>query len=1078
MVFCLLAFLFRPIIASATTEDVNHYKVFLANDSRPAESSRGHLNLADPASRTFFMAPGGKITGRVIDATTQEPLPGVNVVVVETQTGAATDENGEYFILGVPPGSYSLRASMVGFEEVIITDVRVKIDQTTNIDFVLNEATLEGDEVVIVAQRPVVELDLTASKVSISGVELQNSWARSVEDVLKMQSGINVNGGIRGGFQLDISYVVDGQVVRDEGSNMSLVPINTTSIQEMEVLTGGWNAEYPQASSGVVNIVTKRSTDRHTGTLRYRMRPPGVYHWGRKIYGEGNYEYWEWNPYTNEPGMNSVEYWTLNTGGHAMYQEMTPEQRLENWRRIIAANDTLANYDKRTNWEVEGTLTGPITSKLGYFVSGRFEHGVPIYATPLPTNPTYSLQAKLDYDLTSKTRLVASGMHFQFVNSGPYKTAYLSSEDATGAAGNAESYFYSPYNTAKFSPYGGFAYGGGENLGRVQPPEKVWQWNSQVVATHVFSPRTFLELAGRYQYFRRHSSFSHWFDLGYYSNRGREWNTPSWGAPCGNAMIMNNGLFQNFCQSNDQFHDNAYSGKASIAASITSQVTRSHQVKAGAEFARHLYKRLTSLGGAGNPISTNYLDPMFRPWEVSGYIQDKIEIKGMIVNAGVRIDMFNINKKVSPDIFDPLWQYVDEEGKHPAEYQQGVIMFDYDSPFATKTPTRIAVSPRIGISHPITETTVLHFMYGHFNQRPAWFKLAQYGAIQQQPRSDMTTWNDTTGFRFPAYEPTARTFWYNNSALGSQFNPALTYEKYVQYEVGIEQNIANLFSLDATMYYKEGKNLTSLGFQRGYSISRLGLTGAVTTQLRPDPPNASVNQNSFIVPINGGWATVRGLEFDLESRFSRYINVRAIYNMSASLTDRYGASILYRNWGTEENPVKAGSDQFYGGSNTDKGSGGNKNEVWNPMNTLRFTATLNSPRRFGPAVMGGHPLGNWFVSFYHEYASGQRYTYHSAIKGDFSTEPLNRTWEPRRLSNLRLAKSLTPIGSSTLTLSTDIINLFNNKQLRLLSGQELVDYEEEGKLPIHPVSLEPNVWNWYMPNLTPRQVYFSVMLEF
>ncbi len=1055
------------------------FDVLRDTDLRLNISRSGHLILVPKAPVQEEMhpyvssGPGGKLTGVVTDASSGDPLPGVNVAITELGSGAATDPDGVYVILNVPPGTYALRASMIGYADMTVTDVRVKIDQTTTIDFEMQEATIMGEEVIVTAERPDVELDLTASKVTISGVDLQNSWVRSIDDALRMQSGINVNGGIRGGFQMDVNYIVDGQVVRDDGSNMSLMPINTTSIQEMEVLTGGWNAEYPQANSGVVNVVTKRATSRHTGTVRYRLRPPGLYHWGRQVYSEENYEYWERN-LDGSPGLNSLEYWQKNDGGADIYKNMTPEGRLENWRRIIAANDTLRNYDERTEWEMEATLTGPLVKGLGYFISGRYLQGVPVYATGLKYNPTYNFQAKLDYDLTNRTRIVGSVMHYQFTNSGPYRTAYLSSEDATGAAGNAEAYFYSPYSTAKFWPYGAFSYGGGERLGRIQPPEKVWQWNGQVTATHLFSDRTFLDIAGRYQWFRRHSSFSEWFDRGYYSNRQRAWGVDAWGPVCGNNVIMNNGIFQNFCQPSDLFHDNTYTGRVSISAALTSQATDHHQFKAGAEFSRHLYRRLTSLGFSGNPITTNYLDPTFRPWEVGAFIQDKIEIKGMIVNAGVRIDMFNVNKKVGPSIFDPVAMYQDGQ-MHPEDIQQGVIMLDYDSPLAKSTPTRIAVSPRIGISHPITETTVLHFMYGHFNQRPAWFKLAQYGAIQQQPRTDATTWNDSTGFHVTAYDPDSRTFWYNTSALGSQFNPGLTYEKYVQYEVGFEQNVANIISFDATLYYKEGKNLTSLGFQRGYSINNMGLTGSVTTRLDPDPPNAQIKQNAFLVPINGGWVTVRGLEFDVESRFSNWINFRAVYNMSAALSDRYGASRLYQDWGE---PGKAGTDQFYGGGNNDKGAGGNKNEVWNPLNTLRFTANFATPPQFGPSLGGLRLLGDWFASVYHEYASGQLYTYHSALNQDFSTKPNNKRWKPRHVTNLRVSKSFDMVNTSRLTLSLDVINLFNNKQLRMLSGQELVDYEEYGKLPVHPVSQEPNVWEWYMPNLLPRQTYFGATVTF
>ena len=1005
-----------------------------------------------------YAATTGKIVGVVTDSRSGDALPGVNVVVVGTQMGGATDLEGRFFIINVPPGIYSVRASMMGYTVLTKTGIRVRIDQTSTIDFVLEETTLQGREVTIVAERPVVELDLTASKEVMSAADFQTSWVANVKEALNTQSGVNLFGGVRGGFQLDVNYIVDGQVVRDAGSNQSLAPINTSAIQEMELLTGGWNAEYPQANSGIVNIVTKSGRDRYFGTVRYRMRPPGIYHWGRNIYSKDNYEWWETKA-DGSPGLNSLAYWTTNKGGHALYTAMTPEQRLTRWRQIISSEPTLTDYDKRTEWDLEGSLGGPLFKGVGFFASARWTEEVPIYPSGLKYNPSYNAQLKFDYNLTRSTRLLLTGMHYHVTNTGAAKTAYGSSEDVAGKQGNPEGYFYSPYDPAKFAPWGGFGYGGGETLGRVSAPEKYWQYNWQLKATHTFNPRSFMEVAFEHQQFRRYNAFDEFWDKGYYTFR------PSWGEPVGNAQIMNNGLFVNFGQYNDGFYDNTWARENKISADFVSQVTPHHQIKTGAEFAFQYFKRISGSSHGGTARTNDVLDPKFYPWEAAAYFQDKIEVQGMIVNAGVRLDLFNLNKKVSPNIFDPMGMFTDG-------YKVGEIAFDYEDPAAVKTKTQYAISPRIGISHPISSTTVLHFMYGHFNQRPGYFKMAQYGSVEQQGKPKTTTHSYSSGDRIEPRDGVPVT-WY--TAFANPGNPALTYEKYIQYEVGFEQNIAKLLRLDVTMYYKDGRNLTSLGYTRGRAINSVGLTGGIMTSMRADPPNAAKNVGNFNLPINGGWANVRGLELNLQSQFSNLVQFQAIYNLSYALTDRYGASILYQDWGVKG---KNGIDRFYGGSNSDKGNAGNRNEMWNPNNTVRVVATLSSPAQFGPSFGGFYLLGDWFLNVFWQYTSGQKYTYHSALKGDFSTEPNNMTWDPRYVTNLRFAKTVPLFSTLRSIWSVEVRNVFNNKQLRLLSGQNLVDYEEYGTLPKVAISGEDDVWSWYYPNLTPRQIYFGVTLEF
>ena len=146
--------------------------------------------------------PGRQDRGYHHDASTGDPLPGVNVVVVGTTLGASTDVEGNYFILRVPPGLHAVQASIIGFVTVTKTDARVFIDQTTPVHFEMTEATVETDELIVTADRPPVEVDLTGSKERMSGEELANSWAKTVLEAIEIQAATNINGGIRGGFGL------------------------------------------------------------------------------------------------------------------------------------------------------------------------------------------------------------------------------------------------------------------------------------------------------------------------------------------------------------------------------------------------------------------------------------------------------------------------------------------------------------------------------------------------------------------------------------------------------------------------------------------------------------------------------------------------------------------------------------------------------------------------------------------------------------------------------------------------------------------------------------------------------------
>lgn len=218
---------------------------------------------------TWQLAPAGttgKIAGKVTDAQTGEALVGVNVVLAGSALGASTNIDGEYFILNIPPGTYQVRASAVGYSPVTVNSVKVNVDQTTRVPFTLSSQTVEISDVVVTANRPIVQKDLTSTTSSVSGDELKKLPLEDVAAVVNLQAGV-VEGHFRGGRSGEVKYMVDGVSVNDMFNGNFSVQAEVNSIEEVQVLSGTFNAEYGEALSGVVNQVTKIAGEDYSGEL-------------------------------------------------------------------------------------------------------------------------------------------------------------------------------------------------------------------------------------------------------------------------------------------------------------------------------------------------------------------------------------------------------------------------------------------------------------------------------------------------------------------------------------------------------------------------------------------------------------------------------------------------------------------------------------------------------------------------------------------------------------------------------------------------------------------------------------------
>jgi len=235
----------------------------------------------------IFSQSRGKIAGNVTDKQTGEPIIGVNVLLVGTNYGAATNINGEYYIIGVPVGIYTLRFSFIGYHTISVENVRVQTDLTTEINIEMESEVIETPEVIISAESKFVQRDITSTRRTYtSEVMINIAGLESSEDVFRLQAGTVIGGRpqrfelaggteiqtrdesvkdihIRGGRGGEILFLIDGVPVNHPiYGGRSVLDLDISAVEQIELLTGAFSAEYGQAQSGVVNITTKRGGEK------------------------------------------------------------------------------------------------------------------------------------------------------------------------------------------------------------------------------------------------------------------------------------------------------------------------------------------------------------------------------------------------------------------------------------------------------------------------------------------------------------------------------------------------------------------------------------------------------------------------------------------------------------------------------------------------------------------------------------------------------------------------------------------------------------------------------------------------
>lgn len=540
----------------------------------------------------------GKIVGQVVDKSSGEPLAGVNILLEGTNLGAASDMDGNFLIIGVPPGIYTVIASYISYRDVRYEGIEVNVDKTSRIDFKLEAATLElNEEIVVLAERPIVKKDLTSTESTLGRETIVSIPAENLNALVNLQAGV-VNGHFRGGRSNEVMYMINGIPMNDVYSGSAAFDMDNNAIQELNIISGTFNAEYGQAMSGVVNVVTREGGQKLEGNL--------------SVYG-GSY--------------------------------------------LTGKDDIFWNDMWSPQYNIQGTLNGPlslISRKLSFFFSGRYTRssgyifGKKVF---LPTDQTSDFLLK---DIPEERQFMSRGLIYTFSE----ELARQLIDDADKTPMNNYDRLSSTFKlTWRLTPvdkinvesiYQNNRWREYEHEFRLNPDGayryKQWAWTNSLSWNHVFSARTFMDI--HYAYFYntfKQAVYEDPFDERYVVKQ----------------RLQDTGANAFYSGGQQMWHFNRSTTTHLIKADLTSQINFNHQFKLGVEGKRHRlwmheFEVIPELETRLAPLSS-FLNNTYRrnPMEMSGYLQDKMEYEDLVINAGLRLDYFQPDGGVPIDFENP-----------------------------------------------------------------------------------------------------------------------------------------------------------------------------------------------------------------------------------------------------------------------------------------------------------------------------------------------------------------------------------------------------------------------------------------
>lgn len=920
---------------------------------------------------SIYSQSTGKLTGKIIDAADNEPLIGVNILLKGTYYGAASDVNGNFTISNITPGEYNITVSFIGYKTMEYAGYKIAAGKTTELNVKMTQTSLTLDQdVVVIGSKPLLDVNETQSKTTISADDIKNSLVENIQDIVSQQAGIVHSDNeihIRGGRAYENAYLLNGVSVQDPlaGTGFGL-QLSTNAIKEVEIITGGINAEYGQATSGVVNVTTKEGGDNYSGFISYKTDNLG----NKSSYHVFNSKMMEIDFGGPEPITSSIL---------PMFGVNIPGKLTFFTSFYMGLSDGITQgYYKPTAGRLNSTT----------FFGTRF--------APEASNNWYWL-AKLTYKPSSTFKISYS-----------YNQSVSISQN-TGALQT---------NLEHVEPSPGYQY----TFQNILSQANVYTHNNKynnVNITQTLSASTYYDLSFNYFYtnLRADANGRNWYDyiqpkdipnfpIQYY-NTDRDTI----------GVIPGDGFWD--IGNPYTWHDH-FVEEYSIRGNITSFFDERNKFKAGFEFQFQemqvvdIYQPWIGDLGLNNDIYKVY------PAMGSFYAQDNINFSGMILNFGLRLDYWFPGKYVDDAVENPDVVTIPDQTR--LDYINDTFGW-----FGNRR-WKARLSPRLGISHPVSDNQTLFFSYGHFSKWP-------------RPQ-----------FVYAKLNPL------NAQSSFQQFgNPNLNPETTVAYELGLKTQFTPDDVITITAYYKDIFD---------YINTR---TAKITS--------ARFISKNFITYVNSDYARSRGLELEFKKRIGKWFNgtisaTYAIITGKSSSSDE-GALVLqgdvnetvkekYMPW---DRPFTVSvNTNFYVG----KGEAlfGLGNGILDDYN-LYLRLFFESGKRYTPAYFTG-------------YDTEGRPVYLGSTTDFYTDIGQNWFWV-----DLNFEKYI-PIGSLDLSFTIEISNLFDIQNSAIINPATGKAYQTGDPVPytwndpLYPNLQAPISPYPYDPSryLTRRNVRVGLSLKF
>ena len=671
---------------------------------------------------TAAFAQSAKLTGRVTDAANRETLPGASVLLVGTALGATANGDGVYTVIGIVPGVYTVRFSYIGYTSRDV-EIRLVSDRTTDLDQALRATDAEGSEVVVETSRPIVDQNQTTSRAIVTGEEMSRLPITSLQDAISRTANA-YDGFVRGSRRYETRTVLEGIDVSDaltqiapngqgtayagliydntnrsSQTNTSLFTINPEGVEEVTVNTGATEARNGAASGGVVAITLAEGRGPLRGSFSYRSAPT-----------------------IRQPGPDSLQFYGLD-GDRYLAERQTLVTAGTPTSMTRAANYVWEPGKYQMNAEPETdarlTLGGSPWRAVSFFGTGQFfrTNGY----QPNTFQKRLSGQLKSTITPFKGTRLTLLGI----------------AEDR-GLWGNWNNTAYNDY--WRFYLEGVAQNDGGSTLGSAK-------------ITQVLSDRVYVE-AQLYQTYQRsrygyvdddgdgfsqtgeNGKFLDFTDpavadkyIGRAADNTKMFNENATNTEFNTTLATTAGTFYKVGRPTP-YSEDARQRTRGWRVDVGAQATDNHFIQAGlsSRLRRFDYQQVAGVDGSAAKIN-NTIEPFQlqewtrKPTEFSLYGSDRMEFGGLVINAGLRIDVVNRDMEKINDLFRPFRRDTVVIGAGTALQRRAPRnVFDRGEEVALDA----FYNPSIGVSHPIGTKGSMYFSYARAQQLLPYTTLYQF----------------------------------------------------------------------------------------------------------------------------------------------------------------------------------------------------------------------------------------------------------------------------------------------------------------------------------------------------------------